>query len=149
MDRAIRTMMQERRPTSVDLVRCLQAVADARQRALIDQWTREIVLYDFRIDAAQASRRADGRYDVTVRIEAGKSRTDGRGAEQQIALDEPIEIAVYGGSNVLDFRKHVLQRGLNEIRLIVDAAPSSVAVDPWITRINRRPADHVKTVSTF
>ena len=144
MDRALRALMQERRPTSLDLVRHLHAVADARQRTLIDQWLREIVLYDFRVDTAQARRRADGRYDVMIRIEAGKSRVDGRGNEQPIAVDEPIEIALAEETKVLDSHKHVLRRGMNEIQLILDAQPSSVTVDPWITRIDRNPVDNVK-----
>jgi hypothetical protein len=144
MDRAIRAMMRERRPTSVDLVRHLEAVADAGQRALIDQWMKEIVLYDLRVDAAEAHRRADGRYDVIVRINAGKSRVDNRGHEQAIALDEPVEIAIAGETKVLDSRKHALRRGMNEIALVVDARPSSVTVDPWITRIDRNPVDNGK-----
>ncbi len=149
MDEAIRAMMRERRPTSVDLVRNLRtaantaSVVDTGQGALIDQWTREIVLYDLRVDTAQASRRADGRYDVIVRIDAGKSRVDGRGNERPIAFDEPIEIAVAAETKVLDSRKHALRRGMNEIALIVDAPPSSVTVDPWITRIDRNPVDNV------
>ena len=55
MDRAIRALMREPRPTSADLVRHLRAVADAGQGALIDQWTREIVLYDLRVDAVRAT----------------------------------------------------------------------------------------------
>ncbi|MEO6194543.1 MAG: M1 family aminopeptidase [Thermoanaerobaculia bacterium] len=144
MDRAIRAMMRERRPTSLDLVRHLCAVADAGQSALIEQWMRETVLYDLRVDTAQARRRADGRYDVTVRIEAGKSRVDGHGNERPIAFDEPIEIAIAGDTTVLDSRKHTLRRGMNEIELVVDSRPSSVTVDPWITRIDRNPVDNVK-----
>jgi hypothetical protein len=144
MDRGIRAMMQERRPTSADLVRHLQSVADAGQSALIEQWTKEIVLYDLRVDAAEAHRRADGRYDVTVRIEADKSRTDSRGSEQSLAFDEPVEIAVATEEKVLDSRKHRLRRGMNEIRLVVNEQPSSVTVDPWITRIDRNPADNRK-----
>ncbi|HEV8582660.1 MAG TPA: M1 family aminopeptidase [Thermoanaerobaculia bacterium] len=142
MERAIRAMMQERHPTSVDLVRHLQAVADAAQRALIEQWMKEIVLYDLRVAAAQAHRRADGRYDVIVRVEAGKSRADGRGREQTLAFGEPIEIAVAADSRVLDSRKHLLRRGTNEIKLVVAAQPSSVTVDPEITRIDRNPVDN-------
>ncbi|HSK80067.1 MAG TPA: hypothetical protein VLQ45_26675, partial [Thermoanaerobaculia bacterium] len=142
MDRAIRAMMQESRPTSVDLVRHLRAVADAGQGVLIDQWMREIVLYDLRIETAEARRRADGRYDVTVRIDAGRSRADGRGNEQPLALDEPIEVEIAADTKVLDSRKHVLRRGMNEIRLVVDALPSSVTVDPGITRIDRNPVDN-------
>ncbi len=144
MDRAIRAMMREPRPTSADLVRHLLAVADAGQGALIDQWTREIVLYDLRVEDAKTRRRADGRYDVIVRIAAGKNRVDGRGDEQPIAFDEPVEIAVATDTKVLESRRHALRRGMNEIALIVDARPSSVTVDPWITRIDRNPADNVK-----
>lgn len=144
MNRALRAMMRERRPTSLDLVRHLHAVADARQGALIDQWMKEIVLYDLRVDAAEARRRADGRYDVIVRVDAGKCRTDGRGAEQPLVLDEPIEISVDSETKVLDSRRHRLRRGMNEIHLVVDAPPSSVTVDPWITRLDRSPLDNVK-----
>ena len=122
----------------------LRAAAGPGQRRLIDQWMKDIVLYDLGVDAAQAVRRADGRYDVVVRIAAGKSRTDGRGIEQPLALDEPIEIAVSAEDKVLDSRKHVLRSGMNEIRLVVDAQPSSVTVDPWITRIDRNPVDNGK-----
>jgi ABC-2 type transport system permease protein len=144
MERAIRATIEERRPTSVDLLRHLKKVANTEQGALIDQWTREVVLYDFRIDAAQARRRADGRYEVVVRIDAGKSRTDRRGADRPLALDEPIEVAVASDAKVLHSRKHRLRRGINEIELVVDAPPSSVAVDPWVTRIDRNPADNGK-----
>jgi hypothetical protein len=144
MDHAILAMMQERRPTSADLVRHLRAVADPRQSALIDQWMRDVVLYDLRVHAAQARRRADGRYDVTVRIGAGKSRTERDGKERPLALDEPIEIALSTDAKLLDSRKYLLRQGMNEIRLVVDAAPSSVTVDPGITRIDRNPVDNVK-----
>lgn len=143
-DRAIRAMMEEPRPTSLDLVRHLRAAADPAQGALIDQWMREIVLYDLRVETAQARRRADGRYDVAVRIEAGKSRTDARGHEQPVPLDEPIEIALTAGPKVLDARKHTLRRGMNVIELTVAEPPSAVTVDPGITRIDRNPADNVK-----
>lgn len=144
MERALRAMMRESRPTSVDLVRALHAVADDSQRALVDQWLREIVLYDLRIESAESRRRADGRYAVTVRVGAGKSRLDGRGNPRPAALDEAVEVSVAAERGVLDAREHVLRSGINVIELIVDAPPSSVAVDPWITRIDRDPADNVK-----
>ena len=89
-----------------------------------------IVFYDLSVEAAQARRRADGRYEVTVRVGAGKIRADGQGNEQPIAFDEPIEIAIATDAKVLDSRRHALRRGMNEIRLVVDAQPSSVTVIP-------------------
>lgn len=144
LEKAIRAMMEEPRPTSVSLVRQLHRVADAGQRALIDQWMKEIVLYDLRVDTAQAHRRADGRYDVILRVHAGRSHVDSQGHEQPLSLNEPIEIAIASDTKVLDSRKHTLRSGRNEIRLVVDARPSSVTVDPWITRIDRNPMDNGK-----
>ncbi len=146
MDLAMNAFMREPQPTSAALVRHLMAVADPRQAALIQEWTREIVLYDLRIETAQARRRGDGRYDVTVRVAAGKSRTEGGGTEQPLALDEAIEVAVSGTGEgkVLAFRQVPLRSGMNEIRFLVDAPPSSVTVDPGITRIDRNPLDNFK-----
>ena len=81
---------------------------------------------------------------MIVRVAAGKSRAEGRGNEQPLAFDEPIEIAVATDTKVLESRRHALRRGMNEIGIAVDSRPSSVTVDPWITRIDRNPADNVK-----
>lgn len=145
MDRAVRGFMRESRPTSVALVRHLTSVANARQAALIEEWTRQITLYDLRIETAEARRRQDGRYDVTVRIAAGKSRTDGDGGEQPLALDEAIEVALAdGGGSVIDSRMYPLRGGTNEIRFVAGVLPGSVTVDPGITRIDRNPLDNCK-----
>ena len=144
LEKAIRAIMEEPRPTSVSLVRHLHRVADAGQDALIDQWMREIVLYDLKLDAVETRRRDDGRYDVILRVHAGKSRVDSKGNEQPLALTEPIEIAIATDAKVLDSRKRLLRSGMNEIKLVVDSQPSSVTVDPWITRIDRNPGDNGK-----
>lgn len=146
MDRAIRDVMSERSPTGANLARRLRLAADPKQAALIDQWLKDIVLYDLRIDSASARRRVDGRFDVTVRINAAKLRADGRGNETPLPFDEAIEIAVEGAKSVLDSRKHVLRSGRNELRLIVSEEPRLVTVDPWVTRIDRNPLDNAKAV---
>ena len=69
----------------------------------------------------------------------------GKGGELFILdMGEPVEIAIAAGEKLLDSRRHALQRGTNEIRLVVDSPPSSVTVDPGITRIDRNPLDNVK-----
>ena len=83
---------------------------------------------------------------MTIRIGAGKVRTDGKGAETSLPLYEAIEIAVTGADGkVIDFRKGALRSWMNEIRLVIGAAPSSVTVDPGITRIDRNPQDNAKS----
>lgn len=54
-------------------------------------------------------------------------------------------MAVTGADGkVIDSRKHPLRSGLNEIRLVTSAPPSSVTIDPDVTRIDRNPLDNVK-----
>jgi ABC-type transport system involved in multi-copper enzyme maturation permease subunit len=136
MDRAILGLMDERHPTTDDLVR------HAGGGPLVDQWMRQIVLYDLRLDSIRTQHRPDGRWDVHLRIDAAKHRGD----DTALTLEEPIEIAVEGESGVLDSRKHSLKSGMNEIALIVAARPVGATVDPWITRIDRNPGDNTKAV---
>jgi aminopeptidase N len=146
MDGAIRGVMTDQRPTGADLARHLRLAAGAKNAALIDQWMNDIVLDDLRIDSVRAQRRADGRFDVTLRVNAAKVRADGRGNETPLPLDEPIEIAIDGEKGVLYSQKQDLRTGMNEITAVVGAPPVSATVDPWVTRIDRNPLDNAKTV---
>jgi ABC-2 type transport system permease protein len=131
MNRAIRRMMDVPHPTSGDLLSALGG------GPLVDSWMKDIVLYDLRIDSARAARRPDGRWDVTLLIDAARHRGD----ETALPLREPIDVAVDGIS-----RRVELHDGRNEVVLIVDAVPKVAAVDPRMTRIDRNPRDNEKTV---
>lgn len=136
LNQAIRDLMNDRRPTSQDLIRHLG------DSALVKQWLNEIVLYDLRIDSARAQQRADGRWAVTLRVNAAKHRGD----ETLLPLDEAIEIAVDRASGTLDSRKYNLHDGTNEIALIVSERPTTATADPWLTRIDRSPRDNTKAI---
>ena len=101
----------------------------------------DITLYDLRIDDARAKRRADGRWDVTLRVNAAKVRADGRGNETPIPMREAIEIGVDDHSE-----KRELLSGMNELSFVVEKRPAMATVDPWITRIDRSPRDNAGPV---
>lgn len=68
-----------------------------------------------------------------------------RAGKSSVALDEEIEVAVGGrNENVIGSRRMALRSGMNEVRLLVDAPPASVTVDPRITRTDRNPMDNFK-----
>jgi len=134
MTNAIRTIAKEPQPTGANLTRALH-------NPLVDEWMNDITLYDFRIDDAHASHRGDGRWDVLLRVNATKVRSDARGNERPLPLRESIGIAIDDQSE-----KRELHDGMNELAFITNAKPQRATVDPWITRIDRNPRDNSKAV---
>lgn len=141
---ALRNFLREqggpqRKPTTTQLVQHLHAVAtQPMQHTLIEEWLNGVTLYDFKLDSATARRRADGRFDVTLRVTAAKTTDD----DTPLPLSEPIEIGVFAGEEALHLAKHPLRQGTQEIRLVVAKAPNYAAVDPYVTRIDRNRFDN-------
>ncbi len=140
------------RPTSAALIGRLLDAAPERERPLLEDWTRAIVIYDLRLDAASSERLPDGRYALTLRASAARGGFDGTGAERPLALNEVIEIGVYGEATgaaegpTLYLGKHELVRGANEIAIVVDGRPARAALDPNVTRIDRNRFDNARAV---
>lgn len=141
-------------PTARDLVDHLTRLAPARDRALVEQWWRRIVLYDLRATDAQATPLGDGRYRLAVRVTASKVEValDGR-AQPPVAVDEALDVAAYAEYPDLAGRRVrplgiVRQRirGTAEVSLVVRGLPRYVVVDPGLLRIERDRQDNLHTV---
>ena len=143
-------------PTVDDLLRRIYAVTPPADQPLVHQWLEEVVLYDLRVESAAARRRADGRFEVTLDVEAAKSRATGRGADTPLPLDEEIEIGLYAHDPdrlhpgrrepPLHLARHRLRSGHNRLTIVVDRRPEVAAVDPYLTRIDRNRLDNLVEV---
>jgi len=133
---AIHAVATEPRPAGINLARHLA-------HPLVDEWMNDITLYDLRIDDARAKQRADGRWDVTLRVNAAKVRADARGNETPIPMRESIEIDLDDHAE-----RRELHDGMNELAFVVEKRPAVATVDPWITRIDRNPRDNSKPLQT-
>ncbi|MEO8379959.1 MAG: M1 family aminopeptidase [Acidobacteriota bacterium] len=139
VNRALRGLMTERNATTLDLLEHLRRVASADDDALIEEWFREVVLYDLKLVDAGIEKRPDGRYDVRLRVSAAKTHTDAAGKEHPVPMNERIEIAA--DEHV---QSHVLHSGMNELTLTVDQPPTTIAVDPRVLRIDKNRFDNEK-----
>lgn len=163
VNRALRRFVERYRftvapyPRSLDLIALLRAEARTpAQQALITDLFERITLYDLRVDEPKAVRRADGRWDVTVPVEARKAYADGHGRERRAPLDEPIEIGLFtaepggGGfdrSNVLTMELRPLRTGRQLLRFVTDRRPTHAGVDPYNAYIDRNSADNIGPVT--
>lgn len=145
-------------PRSRDLIRLLRAEAsDAEQQALITDLFEKIVLWDLRVDDARVSRREDGRYELSVTVDAAKLEADGEGRETEVPMDMAVDIGVFSkdpddvvagdsDEHVLHFEKRRITSGEQQFVFVVDERPSHVGIDPYNKLIDRNSEDNVSTV---
>jgi ABC-2 type transport system permease protein len=163
VNRALRTLLARYKfkdapyPRSLDLIEAFRAEArTAEEQALITDLFERVTLYDLKVDQPTAVRRADGRWDVTVPVEAKKLYVHGRGAETETALDERIEIGLFTAepgrdafdtSNVVLMERHPIRSGRQILQFVTDRKPTYAGVDPYNFYIDRSSADNVLPVS--
>ncbi|WP_296594818.1 M1 family aminopeptidase [Phenylobacterium sp.] len=142
-------------PRSQDLVDALRAEAgaDPATQQLITDLFEKITLYDLSTRRATVKKRADGRYDVTLTIDAKKAYAAGNGKETPVAIPagEIFDVGVFdaepgkpgfGRRNVLAFRTVALRSGPQTVTLTVDKPPRFAGVDPYNKQIDRNSDDN-------
>jgi hypothetical protein len=138
-------------PTSLDLLEEIYRVTPEDRRVLVDQWWKQVVHYDLRVESAAYERLADGRYRVTARVAAAKTALDD-GEERPLPMDEELDVAVFsrhpsaGGRDAVLWAGRLRVDGAAEVSAVVAEEPRYVAVDPFLRRIDRNRADNVREV---
>jgi hypothetical protein len=122
---------------------------------LITDLFEKISIYDNRVVEATASKRADGRYDVTLQLHADKRYADGLGKETAGTLDDWIEVGVFASGasgkerdeKVLYLQRHHITAGNPTLTVTVDQKPDEAGFDPYNKLIDRVSADNRKRIS--
>jgi hypothetical protein len=101
----------------------------------------------------------DGRYLVSLDVEARKFRADGAGVETEIGIDDWIDIGVFGdgrrdgrergGEETVLFmqKRHITQPNMH-IEVVVEGKPERAGIDPYNKLIDRDSNDNVRKVSS-
>ncbi len=164
VNRAMQRLLQEYGfrgapyPRSLDFVRILrEEVGDnPAQQALITDLFERITLYDARVVSASAAQRADGRWDVTMVVEARKLYADGEGQETEAPLGEEFEVGVFtaepgegafSAEDVIVFERRPIRTGRQTVVFTVDREPRFAGIDPYNKRIDRNSDDNVMAVT--
>ncbi len=141
--------------TAAEFVDALEAATPADRKYIIDDWFRNITLYDNKVTSARAQATEGGRYKVTLEIESRKLRSDGLGEEKEVPLHEGGELVELGvlGPDDEDGEETVLYRGFHRlhervstVELEVEGEPKKAGVDPMVLLIDRNPEDNVRPV---
>jgi ABC-2 type transport system permease protein len=141
-------------PRSQDLVDALleEAGSNAQAQELITDLFEKITLYDLKTKSASARKRADGRYDLTLTVDAKKIYADSKGKETEAplsyevfdigAFDAKPEDKGFGAKDVIYFHGRPLRSGTQTLTVIVDRLPKYAGLDPYNKRIDRNSDDN-------
>jgi ABC-2 type transport system permease protein len=164
VNRALRKLLEQYKfkgapyPRSLDFIAALRAEATtAEQQALITDLFERITIYDLKVTQPTAVRRPDGKWDVTVPVEAKKFYADGKGAETETPLAEGIEVGLFTAepgrgafhkSNVILMERQPIRSGRQVLKFTTNRRPTYAGVDPYNFYIDRNSADNVLPVTS-
>jgi len=141
-------------PTSYALVDALREETPPNLQYLIKDLFEDITLFSNRTLEATAVKRADGKYDVTINVEARKFKADAKGNETEVPVDDWIDIGAFAkpasggkyGDTLYRQRMHITQRN-STFTFTTAQLPEKAGIDPFALLIDRSPDDNVKNVT--
>lgn len=142
-------------PNTLDFLRLLREQVGPVHDALITDLFEKITLVDARTTSASAVKRADGKFEVTLQIEARKLYADGKGVETEALLDEAFDIGVFtaepgkagfSAASVLSLERLRIRSGKQSVTVLVNQLPAYAGVDPYNKRIDRNSDDNLVQV---
>lgn len=163
INRALRSLVDQYKfkgapyPRSLDLVEALRAEAKtAEELALITDLFERVTLYDMKVLEPNTVQRPDGKWDVTVPVEAKKFYSDSSGVVKEASLNEHVEIGLFTAhptsdkfdeAHVILLERQLIRSGPQVLKFVTDKKPTYAGIDPYIYYIDRIPADNVSPVS--
>jgi ABC-2 type transport system permease protein len=153
---AMKTFLEEYRykkppyPTSLDFLRHLEPQVPDTLNYLLDDWFKEITLYDNRLKAATYIELSNGNYEVTLDIESSKIKSDSLGNETKVPINDWIDIGFFMDVDEKELYKEQrlkFNKDASSITVVLDTLPVKAAIDPRHILIDRVYSDNIKSLS--
>lgn len=137
-------------PTSLDFLKHLEPEVPDSMKYLIDDWFKEITLYDNRLKEATFKELPNGKYQVSIALEAYKMKADTIGTETKVPIKDWIDIGAFADEDEEDLiysKRVMIDKEKMEFTFETDKKPVRAAIDPRRLLIDRVYDDNSKSVS--
>ncbi len=136
-------------PTSADLLKEIKKVTPDSLQSIIHDMFETITLFENKATEATYVEKAKDQFEVTLKVSAEKMRADSTGLESSIAINDWIDIGVYGKNkagkdSLLYLKKHKITQKENTFTITVKDKPRKAGIDPLHKLIDRHSDDNTK-----
>jgi len=135
------------------LIAALREQTPPELQYLIDDGFNRIVLYDNKALSATSKRTADGKYEVTLNVEARKVLADANGVETPMPLADFIDIGVFSGKKdeekPLYMKREKITQEHQTFTIVVDQQPTRAGIDPYNKLIDRISDDNMIDIAAI
>ena len=154
MNAAMRNFLEEFRyrkppyPTTLDFMKQLEPQVPDSLKYIINDWFKEITLYDNRLKNASYEKLENGKYQITMDIEAKKLVADSIGNETPMQLNDWIDVGAFADSaeeQLLFVKRVKIDSSEMTLNFEIDSIPAKLAIDPYHLLIDRVYEDNIKT----
>lgn len=140
--------------TTLEYLDYLTAEVPDRWLPKVEDLFRTITLWELEAGDATWEATDDGRYRVRLPVTAHKYRADGQGTTEEVALDEWVDVGVFGAEGpdtpeegrILYLEKHQITDTATVLEVVVDQEPMRAGIDPFNKLIDRDPGNNVAGV---
>jgi ABC-type transport system involved in multi-copper enzyme maturation permease subunit len=129
----------------------VSAATPDSMKYIIKDMFKSIVLFNNKVTDATYTKVKDSTYKVHLVVEAKKIVADSKGNEKDTAINDWIDIGVFGRtkkgqSKPLYMRKMKITTSPMTFDLLVQGKPQEAGIDPYNKLIDRMPEDNTKAV---
>ncbi len=137
-------------PTSLHFLDYLEPKVPDSLKYLINDWFKEITLYDNRVIKSNYTKLDSTNYQVTMDITSTKIKADSLGNESNRKMNDWVDIGFFldGDEKKLYHQQRVLiNKDTMHLTFKLDTLPLKAAIDPRHLLIDRVYSDNIKTIS--
>jgi len=136
-------------PTSADLLKHIRQVTQDSLQYIIKDMFETITLFENKTTKAEYTEKDSVNFIVNLEVSAEKMRADSTGMETNIAINDWIDIGVFGKSkagkdSLIYLKKHKITKKDNTFTIAVKSRPRRAGIDPLHKLIDRHSDDNAK-----
>ncbi|MBB3700172.1 hypothetical protein KMW28_14630 [Flammeovirga yaeyamensis] len=137
-------------PTSLDYLNLLENKVPDSLNYLVNDWFKEITLYDYRLTNAEMFEE-DSIFTYVIDIEAKKFHSDSLGNEKEATLDDWVDVGLYADAEEKDLiyvERIKLDKNQTQIQIKSDKKAVKASVDPKRILIERIYDDNTAKINS-
>jgi hypothetical protein len=131
-------------PTSLDFLVELRKVCPDSLQYLITDLFENVTIFSNEAKKAEFKKLPNGKFDVSLYLEATKIKTDSLGNKTNVALNDYIEIGIFDKEKEpIYLTRHKFTKSVETIKIIIDKEPYSGGIDPHYLLIDQIRKDNI------